>query len=697
MLHFIKKYPFSLICIALVWYLSIWFMPPEDMEMPSFNFIDKWTHFVMYGGTCSVIWIEYLRSHQRMEWRKLFLFAWLLPVIMGGIIEIVQEQCTATRSGEWLDFAADAVGCTLAIVIGLLVKMRKKTPLSIICGLLVISACTKPDYSEENIKLRYELRELMLKTPEQALERLDSAERAGVFTTSEANVIRVNVYKNLGQRRLAIYYGEQILHDPEVKTKDRPYYSALLMLNNLLETNGEYGKAIRMADEIIADMDKELKQYGGNSEGLAADTKDVNYQVALRMKSHMLIFKGECEKNLGHIDEAERYYLEGIDLMMDGMSHPNDYWVIDALFYGVLETTDYYLDNGMPEKTLDLVAKGDTALARLERCHDVPDVVLTMRRNNITISQAMVYAANGQPDKAEALYQKHRQAEGLSEIDIAADARYLTMTGRYDEAISLFRQADSLYLAKGSPVSEAYIKFYMMRQYEALQKSGRKDEALALGDHMRQLTDSIHVEERRTDVEQEQEIRQKESEIASRRQSVIVHRIILVAAVLIILLIAYLLWRSHIYNKVLLEKNRRLVAEIEQREREEQQAIEQLKSEPEEQLTAEQLLFRRICDLMDSSDRIYTDADLDRSRLAKLLGTNEHYITDAISACTNGKSVSSFLNEYRLRYATHLLATTKDSVALIAELCGFSRSSFFRIFSEAYGMSPSDYRIAAGK
>jgi len=100
---------------------------------------------------------------------------------------------------------------------------------------------------------------------------------------------------------------------------------------------------------------------------------------------------------------------------------------------------------------------------------------------------------------------------------------------------------------------------------------------------------------------------------------------------------------------------------------------------------------------MDGPDRIYTDANLDRSRLAQLLGTNEHYVTDAISACTNGKSVNGFLNEYRLRYATHLLATTKDPVALIAELSGFSRSSFFRIFSDAYGMSPSDYRKAARK
>jgi AraC-like DNA-binding protein len=214
---------------------------------------------------------------------------------------------------------------------------------------------------------------------------------------------------------------------------------------------------------------------------------------------------------------------------------------------------------------------------------------------------------------------------------------------------------------------------------------------------MRQLTDSIRIQEWKTDVEQQQEIRQKETEIASRRQSLIIHRILLVAAILICLLIIYFLWRSHQHNKALLEKNRRLLAEIEQREQEQQQSIEQLKAEPQENLTSEQQLFRRICDLMESPDRIYTDADLDRSRLAQLLGTNEHYVTDAISTCTNGKSVNIFLNEYRLRYATRLLATTKDSISLIAELSGFSRSSFFRIFSDAYGMSPSDYRKAARK
>lgn len=689
MFHFIKKYPFSLLCIALVWYLSIWFMPPEEMEMPSINFLDKWTHLVMYGGTCSVIWIEYLRSHQRMEWRKLFLFAWLLPVIMGGIIEIVQEQCTATRSGEWLDFVADAVGCTLAIVIGLLVKMRKKTPLSIICGLLVISACTKPDRSEEANKLKSELHEMMYKNPEQALVRVDSAEHAGVFSEATANLIRTNLYGNMGQMRMALFYGEQILNVPELKCEGESYYSALLMLISLLERNGEWGRALCLSDEIIADVENERKQGGG--------TSGISEETALRVKSRALTSKGDCEKDLGHPNEAERFYLEAIDLMMDGVKHSNDYWVTDGLVIAVLEAAEFYLEVDRPEKALALVAKGDTALARLDRCSDVPERVYQLRHNNITINQALVYAANNQRDKAEVLYQKHRQAHYPSVYDFVAEARYLAMTDRYDEAICMFRQADSLYFAQGRAINTVYIKNYMMNQYETLQKAGRTEEVQAMADRMRQLTDSIHVQERKIDVEQQEEIRQKETEIATRRQSLIVHRIILVAAILICLLIAYFLWRSHINNKVLLEKNRRLVAEIEQREREELQAIEQLKAEPEEQLTAEQLLFRRICDLMDGPDHIYTDTDLDRSRLAQLLGTNEHYVTDAISSCTNGKSVNSFLNEYRLRYATQLLATTKDSIMLIAELSGFSRSSFFRAFSEAYGMSPSDYRKAAGK
>ena len=119
--HFIKKYPFSDVCILLIWILSLVPFFPET-PLDDVKFIDKWVHIVMYGGTFLVLWIEYTIKHNRPDYKKLFVWGWLLPIVMGGVIELLQEYCTGGhRSGEWIDFAADATGVTLAALIGLLI------------------------------------------------------------------------------------------------------------------------------------------------------------------------------------------------------------------------------------------------------------------------------------------------------------------------------------------------------------------------------------------------------------------------------------------------------------------------------------------------------------------------------------------------------------------------------------------------
>ena len=560
--------------------------------------------------------------------------------------------------------------------------MKKSRYIIILTTIVAVVAltigCTKPDRSEEATQLKNELQELLFSNPEQVLSRVDSAEQVGVFSETTANLIRTNVYGQMGKTQLAIFYGEKIKNSPELRSEGVNYYSALLLLTSLLNKNGEWGKSIHLADEIIADVD-----MGGLDE-----------QMALRVKSRALTTKASCEERMGHIEQAEHYYQEGVDLMM-GVTLPKDYWIIDALSIAVIETTEFYLEHDLPQKALPLVAISDTALARMARCPDMPENVLNLRSNNLIINQALSYAANGFYDKAEALYQKHRQSPNPSPYDLVAEARYLTIVGSYDEAIRQFRKTDSLYLARGSSINNSYITNYMMSHYKALKKAGRTDEAMVYADRMRHLTDSIHLEERKIDVEQQQEIRQKEAEIASRRQSLIIHRIIIVAAVLICVLIAYLLWRSYKYNKVLTEKNRRLLAEIEQREQEQQQALEQLEAAPEAELTTGQQLYRRLCELMKQPD-IFTDPDTNQDTLARMIGTNRTYIHDAIRECAD-QTPADFINSYRLRHAAHLLSTTDDSVGLIAELCGLSRRTFYRLFSETYAMSPSDYRHVAKK
>ena len=433
----------------------------------------------------------------------------------------------------------------------------------VVAAFSLLVGCSKPDRSEEANQLKLELQDQLFSNPEQVLARVDSAERAGVFSETTANLIRSNVYGQMGKTQLAIFYGEQINHT-QLRSEGVNYYSALLNLMSLLNKSGEWGKALHLADEMIADVDK----------------GDMDEQMAFRIKSRALTIKGACEKDMGHMEEAERYYLEGIDLMM-GVTQPKDYWIIDALSMAVLEATEFYLEWENPKKALPLVEKGDTTLARMARCPDMPERVLNVRCNNLTINQALNYAANGLYDKAEVLYEKHRQASNLTPYDLVAEARYLTIIGRYDD-------------------NNAYINNYMMSQYKALKKAGRTDEAMAYADRMRHLSDSIHLEERKMDMEQQEVIREKEAEITSRRHSLAIHRIILFSAIVIILLVGYLLVRARKYNKALEEKNRSLYQEIQKREKAEADEREALRERPAETLSQSELLYRRLCEIMSS-------------------------------------------------------------------------------------------------
>ena len=117
--HLVTKYPLSSLLIVVIWILC--FCTPPHVRLHHVNAIDKWTHAVMYLGTCATIWWEYLRQHKKVDWRKALLLAWWAPIAMSGVIELLQAHCTGgRRSGEWLDFAANSVGATLALFIGIL-------------------------------------------------------------------------------------------------------------------------------------------------------------------------------------------------------------------------------------------------------------------------------------------------------------------------------------------------------------------------------------------------------------------------------------------------------------------------------------------------------------------------------------------------------------------------------------------------
>ena len=81
---------------------------------------DKWTHMVMYGFLALVVWWESARCRPRPSWSYLLVVGLLLPIALGGLLEILQSTLTTYRSGEWLDFVADALGALVGSGLGLL-------------------------------------------------------------------------------------------------------------------------------------------------------------------------------------------------------------------------------------------------------------------------------------------------------------------------------------------------------------------------------------------------------------------------------------------------------------------------------------------------------------------------------------------------------------------------------------------------
>jgi YesN/AraC family two-component response regulator len=269
------------------------------------------------------------------------------------------------------------------------------------------------------------------------------------------------------------------------------------------------------------------------------------------------------------------------------------------------------------------------------------------------------------------------------------------MTRRYDEAIRLFDEADAMMRADGEPPTDLYVTTFLTHKYDALQQAGRFQEALQLGESMRQLTDSLRRQERLEDVELMQAVRQQEEEIARKHQAIAMQRHILIAACVLLILLGFIIWRILRDNRLLAEKNSRLYDQIAQREKNEAEEQRFLQAQPEEDLTSEQLLYRRLCSLM-TEQQPYTDENLNRDALARLLNTNATYVVQAIHECSHGETVMEFITRYRLEHVAHLLKTTDEPIAFIGELSGIpSRATLARLFRNAYGMSCSEYRQVA--
>lgn len=112
--------------LAGLWTLMIFIaclIPGRDVPSVNFPLMDKWVHFVIFGGF-SFLW---LATFQRTDLMKRIAF-FLLAVLFGYVVELLQGSgITSGRSYDMWDVLADGIGGALGVILFCFLERRYNT------------------------------------------------------------------------------------------------------------------------------------------------------------------------------------------------------------------------------------------------------------------------------------------------------------------------------------------------------------------------------------------------------------------------------------------------------------------------------------------------------------------------------------------------------------------------------------------
>ena len=112
MLKFFRIYGLSCVVTLLIFYLSISTSIPAHYHGPRFEGQDKVVHFFLYMLLAMAICRDFFRQSVAFSSRKMYLWAIVLPILYGGLIELLQGITHEIfgRTAEWGDWFANILG-----------------------------------------------------------------------------------------------------------------------------------------------------------------------------------------------------------------------------------------------------------------------------------------------------------------------------------------------------------------------------------------------------------------------------------------------------------------------------------------------------------------------------------------------------------------------------------------------------------
>lgn len=261
-------------------------------------------------------------------------------------------------------------------------------------------------------------------------------------------------------------------------------------------------------------------------------------------------------------------------------------------------------------------------------------------------------------------------------------------THQYDKALKYIERADSCYKnISANSVSRQNFFAAKSKYYIGINDSRKASELLDSTIQAGKTWDLRHNADLFFEIEKyagQYELRQKAIESESNYVKYVLFLSISIFALILLVIYVYLFNQKRKAYRALVVKNQEWAEE-------ENSAMIAPSTKSKDKDEDDNKLYKEIEDYLDRT-KCYCDSDLTIETLAKDLGVNRTYISNAINR--TDENFNSMINRFRVRLAVQMLSENKDqTLEDLSYAIGFNnRKSFYNAFLAVTGLSPSQFK-----
>lgn len=430
---------------------------------------------------------------------------------------------------------------------------------------------------------------------------------------------------------------------------------------NLAQSSGYESLKIRVYGNLLilskSNMDKSTFSYAKKIYNYGLKHNDFEqtfmgaYYLALYYK-----LKGNINIAMQYVNEALRLYRQ------------HNYADVSSVYtlYSEIEVA-----GGNLQYALELAQKGKSMAEKYNQISLLPDALLQM---------ALVYNAMGKYTQSNAIAYKVLEVSNDYSLTNKRIECFRLMAENYGKLGDRYQEIN--YLKKAMTGMDTLSSLNMQRLLRE-----------------REMLDKVQ--------QHEQQAEQKRLQLRDQQRLMIMLAIIVAVLLLSLIIVFRVLHLRNVLIKRIVKQNvkalewqenaQKRIRELENNQQPEMPLPSKTEKQPATLLNDDnrkQQLYDRACKLMET-DKPYRTPQLTREKLAAMLGTNRTYLSTVIRE-VGGMNYQQFVNSYRIEEAVRILSDKSTADYPMKQLwsdLGFtSASTFYKLFNQSVGITPSVYR-----